>query len=510
MRSLPCCGLPDPARVPQWQQRRVGPQVGHAGRDSLQRGPERVRQAQERALQVVGRDRFAGLQQAAVRRQLRQQGDQRLLHMHQDLPRPRSHLRQVTHEMDGIAQSLFRMQQDAAAFEPLGAGPLRCRGECLRKRAGEVLRLPPGLVRLPPRSEIAAQQVRHAQAPLQVGVVGVEQRRLPGAQQGLVDAQQVRQRAAPVVQGNAVRGLQSQGLFGQRKRLLVALQPQQRGAGVRKCVGLAPMHAQHVFEAGERLLAASEFQQHVAAAFQGDLVPGLPGEDRVQRCQCLGTATRGMERLRQQHEVLRSWRGPCRPLCQCHGFLRAAGSEEEGNHVLDGLRKRGPRRQRGAVAVDGQPVLALQAMAAPEQEVRIREESGAPGGERHGLRQDLGGLGGTALFQQHVAEVHPRLRIGRVARRGLPVAVRRFHQLALREGGIPARAPFGGAGCGRFLAAKPEHARAPQRPAASAARSDFTRAITDDQSPRTDCRYRRAVGYQGVSVRSSIQRQSGA
>jgi len=39
--------------------------------------------------------------------------------------------------------------------------------------------------------------------------------------------------------------------------------------------------------------------------------------------------------------------------------------------------------------------------------------------------------------------------------------------------------------------------------------SDCTSSITGSQSPSFSCRNRRAVGYQGLSVRSSNQRQSG-
>src|SRR5208283_421667 len=41
------------------------------------------------------------------------------------------------------------------------------------------------------------------------------------------------------------------------------------------------------------------------------------------------------------------------------------------------------------------------------------------------------------------------------------------------------------------------------------ANASFIDIITSDQSPIEDCRNRRIVGYQGVSDRSSSQRQSG-
>ncbi len=123
----------------------------------------------------------------------RDQRNERFLNLEDDIAAALSHQRHVTDELERVAKTLLRVQQDGLAGKRLAA-PLRL-SKLARRQVADV---PARLVFLPSRREVAAQEVQYALAGDGHGIAGIERAGAAKARERLVHAAHVLERETEV------------------------------------------------------------------------------------------------------------------------------------------------------------------------------------------------------------------------------------------------------------------------------------------------------------------------
>src|SRR5262245_59018346 len=126
-----------------------------------------------------------------------QQSQQLVVREKSNLRSPFDQNRQISRELDDVAQSLFAKKQNAPSSQLLA---LPDRNIQIREPAWKIVRFKAPLVVRPPFAVAPYKQLGEGSAQKCVGIVWLESDRLVEARQGLIDPLQFLERIAPVVE----------------------------------------------------------------------------------------------------------------------------------------------------------------------------------------------------------------------------------------------------------------------------------------------------------------------
>src|SRR5262249_5493394 len=136
--------------APVLDQRLIGAEVGNLGRDGSQGRAEDARQAHQGSLYRELRQCVIASEQLRDTLAARQEPDQRSLAGHDHAAAALLDQRGVADELEHVAQSLLRIEQDRSSIQ-VGAIPARLAGGGWRR----LFALPPPFILGPPQLEVA-------------------------------------------------------------------------------------------------------------------------------------------------------------------------------------------------------------------------------------------------------------------------------------------------------------------------------------------------------------------
>jgi hypothetical protein len=192
--------------TPPAQQARLGRQVGNSRGDVVVGGAEQGGQAQQRTLYGEVGQRLTAGHQAIDPGEAAQQRQQAGAGLDQDDAAPRLHEGSVAEELQGVAQSLFGVEQDGLAVQTRAIPAWL--GEGTRREFGG---LPAPLVLGPAALVVAGLQIGHGAVGMGLGVAGTQPQGLGKGGLGGVKVGAFAQGDAQVVEGFGVGGVQTQG-----------------------------------------------------------------------------------------------------------------------------------------------------------------------------------------------------------------------------------------------------------------------------------------------------------
>ncbi len=274
------------------------------------------------AARMAGRDAF----------EARQQTFQFSLNLEHDRGAAARQQRRIARELDGVAQTLFGMQQDGLARERIFAEPERA--AVAAARVGHAGALPAPFVLLEAAAQVAQPEQAQRLIEMGIGIVFLPRDRLAEAVDRVGVAVERLQRAAAIIPGLHMVGGRGEGAIeggdgfvitaerGQRvaaivqrgrvsrhqrqcgveigERRFAAAEHCERTAAAKQGVGVARIARQDLLEAGQRLLRAVEREQRVAAIEQGVRVARPQRQRLVEAAKRLGVT---LERVQHIGEI---------------------------------------------------------------------------------------------------------------------------------------------------------------------------------------------------------------
>ena len=236
--------------------------------------------------------------------ELRQQRQQLRLDFADHLGAASGNQPRIADELDGVAKSLFGMQQNGLAGDRLVAQPQRRLG--LRAVPGKCAGFPAPFIGLPAGIEITERQLRHG--PFEMGLRKFRRSHarsfeIPERFERSVKAAQ---RMAAIGQDLRMTGHRGQRGIVTRKRLDGAVKSQQRIASVDKRADMAGRTRQHGVIARKRLVDTTEFETGVAEIIENFRVIRRKMQRIAVACDRLLTAS---GRGQRQPEIRQRIRG---------------------------------------------------------------------------------------------------------------------------------------------------------------------------------------------------------
>ena len=220
-------------------------QIGRARGNRLQTGPEGQRQAGKRALEVCLRQGIAFGDHRGRAGKAAHEFAERLFHFQNDPGATFRDQRYVAAELNGVAKSLFAVQQNRLSGDSFISEPERLRKMTLGDSRGWRPAAP--LIFDPPMFEVAGDEIRQALEEMRVGMVRAQRHRAVVTRRSLVEPLQIVQRDAAIGQGLEMIGFDRKRAIITRERLVEPPKLVQRDAAIAERGGIARSH-------GDRML----------------------------------------------------------------------------------------------------------------------------------------------------------------------------------------------------------------------------------------------------------------
>ena len=440
------------ATSPGRRPRRIGHQVGAA--QALRSRIQGQRQGHQRHLDVEGRQGLAPGHDVVDAREARQQGGEARLHLEDDPAPPVGQPGHVAAELQGVAQALFRVDEEGPAREGVLAEP-----EGLGKASAhprELPGLPPALIEGPPGTKLAVCEAHHGQVMPGLRVAGgVDEARFQ-ARDGVGQTAQLEERHAPGIVGFGKGRLQRDGAVAAgHGPLQVPQLIEDRGLVV---VGLrvVRIEGQRRLAAGQGLPRAAEGQQGADLVAEGVNIAGVQRDGPAEGVQCLLRAIKLGEHDPAVAVGLAEGRLGLDRLVQEQQRVVQTPQTEQGRAQAEIALRRGPAQDdRLGVALKR----LLQASEVEQRHPAIAEGVGKVRGRGQGPVEAVEGVLEPAQAAEHRADIEVGAGIGRIDLDLPPVGLQRVLRptqldkgpAAIAEGravqGIDADGPLAQAEC---------------------------------------------------------------